>query len=200
MRRPPALAASNAAAWAMGSGNDASGPARSQPVKPWSRKRAAVSASVTLASGSCERSAVAIEPDDRPVPMRRVLGAAADRCDPVGQGEPAGDVEQRSPADLEVADAVGRLRLDQLGRDPLERLGVLHQRDRQVERAQQLGLVGARHRRDQRRAHPAPNRAAHRPRASVPARAPCRSGASHRGGDGARPWASPRPGAAAGDR
>ena len=49
-------------------------------------------------------------------------------------------MEQRPPADLDVPDAVGGLGLDELGGDPLERLGVLHERDRQVERAQQLGL------------------------------------------------------------
>jgi thiol-disulfide isomerase/thioredoxin len=49
---------------------------------------------------------------------------------------PAGDVQQRSPADLDVSDPVGRLRLDQLGGDAFERLGILHEGDRQVECAQ----------------------------------------------------------------
>ena len=85
IRRPPARAASNAAAWASGSGNAASGPARSQPVRPWSRKRAAVSASVTFAVGVVRAQRRRDEPDDGPVPVRRVLRAAADRGDPVGQ-------------------------------------------------------------------------------------------------------------------
>ena len=86
---------------------------------------------------------------------------------PSAERQPAGDVEQRAPADLDVADAVGGLGLDELGGDPLERLGVLHERDRQVERAEQLGLVGARHRRDERGA-PCP---ASRVGASIAARA-----------------------------
>ena len=65
-------------------------------------------------------------------------------------------MQPRSPADLDVADAVGGLRLDELGRDPLERLGVLHQRDREVERAEQLGLRRARHRGDERPRHAEP--------------------------------------------
>ena len=70
------------------------------------------------------------------------LGARDDRPDAVLEGEPARDVEQRTPADLDVADVVGGLGLDEVHRDPLERLGVLQERDRQVEGAQELGLVG----------------------------------------------------------
>ena len=156
IRRPPARAASNAAAWTSGSGKAASGPARSQPVSPCRGSGPRSRPAPTFAAGSCERSAVQISRTTVPVRAAAAAGAGADRGDPVGQRQPAGDVEQRAPADLDVADAVGRLGLDQLGGDPLERLGVLHQRDRQVERAQQLGLVGARHRRDERRRHPGP--------------------------------------------
>ena len=81
---------------------------------------------------------------------------ATDRRDPVGQRQPARDVEQRAPADLDVADVVRGLRGHQLGGDPLECLRVLHQRDRQVEGAQQLGLVGAALGRDERVVHPCP--------------------------------------------
>ena len=35
---------------------------------------------------------------------------------PSASGQPAGDVEERPPADLDVADAVGGLVLDELGR------------------------------------------------------------------------------------
>ena len=79
---------------------------------------------------------------------------AADGGDPVGQRQPARRVEQRPPADLDVADAVRGLRLHQLRRDLLECLGVLEQRDRQVERAEQFLLRGADRRRGQRLVHP----------------------------------------------
>ena len=67
-------------------------------------------------------------------------------------------MEAGTPADLDVAHAVRGLGLDELPRDALERVGVLHQRDRQVERPQQLRLVGARHRGDQGRGHADPVR------------------------------------------
>ena len=66
---------------------------------------------------------------------------------------PAGRVEGRRPADLDVADAVGGLRLDELGGDPGERVAVLEQADRQVERAQELGLRRAVGRGDEHRPH-----------------------------------------------
>ena len=89
---------------------------------------------------------------------RRRVRPATDRRDPVGERQPARDVQQRPPADLDVADVVRGLRGHQLGGDPLERLRVLHQRDRQVEGAQQLGLVGAALGRDERPVHPGPVR------------------------------------------
>ena len=46
-----------------------------------------------------------------------------------------------------------RLVRDHVGRDPLERLGVLHQEDREVERREQLRLVGDLVGRDERAAH-----------------------------------------------
>ena len=55
------------------------------------------------------------------------------------------------------------------------------------------GLVDARHRRDQRRATSRSSRAARRPRGSGRGRGRSRRGASRRGGGGARPSASPRP-------
>ena len=140
IRRPPARAASKAPAWVSGSGKAASGPARSQPVSPRSRKRAAVSAKLDVVLGVVRPQRRADQPDRRPRASRGIGRAGADRRDPIGERQAAGNVQQRTPADLDVADAVGRLRLDELGRDPLEGLLVLHQGDGQVERAEQLGL------------------------------------------------------------
>ena len=80
------------------------------------------------------------ESDDGPGPGRRVGRAPADRRDPVGETQPAHRVEGRPPADLDVADLLGGLRLDELAGHPLERLGILEQGDRQVEPLEQLGL------------------------------------------------------------
>ncbi len=96
------------------------------------------------------------EPDHGPGPGRPGGGAGADRRDPLGERQAAGDVEQGSPADLDVADAIGRLRLHELAGDPLQRLGVLHEGDRQFEGLEQLRLVDARHRRDQGPRHAGP--------------------------------------------
>ena len=96
------------------------------------------------------------EPDHGPGPERGGLRPGTHGADPVGQREAARHMEERTPADLDVADTVGGLGLDELGGDPLERLGVLHQGDRQIEGAQQLGLRCARHRRDQRVRHAEP--------------------------------------------
>ena len=93
-----------------------------------------------------------------PAAFGRLARPATDRCDPVGERQPARDVQQRPPADLDVADVVRGLRGHQLGGDPLERLRVLHQRDRQVEGAQQFGLVGAALGRNERPVHPGPVR------------------------------------------
>ena len=71
---------------------------------------------------------------------RPFVGAVRDGGDDLGGREAGRRVEARRPADLHVADAVGGLGLDELGGDPGERFGVLEQADRQVERAQQLGL------------------------------------------------------------
>ena len=98
------------------------------------------------------------EADGRAAAGRRRARPATDRRDPVGERQAARDVQQRPPADLDVADVVGGLRGHQLGGDPLERLRVLHQRDRQVEGAQQLGLVGAALGRNERPVHPGPVR------------------------------------------
>ena len=73
----------------------------------------------------------------------------AHRGNPIPQRHPAPDMERRAPADLDVADAIGRLRLDELRHDPAECLGVLHQRNRQVERPQQLRLARATFRGDE---------------------------------------------------
>ncbi len=94
--------------------------------------------------------------DDRARASRRAPRTGAHGRDPVRERQPARDVQERPPTDLEVADAVGGLGLDQLGRDALERLGVLEERDREVEGAEQLGLVGAGHRGDERGRHPGP--------------------------------------------
>ena len=154
---------------------------------------AAVSASSTFALRVVRAQRRADQPDLDAGPRRRVPRAARrpPRCRRPRERPPR-DVEQRPPADLDVADVLGGLRLDELGGDPLERLGVLHQRDRQVERREQLGLVACTA--SARRARRASRRvvAAHRRRACGRARARYRSGASRRGGGGARPWASPR--------
>ncbi len=63
-------------------------------------------------------------------------------------------MECRRPADLGVADSIGRLGLDELAGDAFERVGVLHERDRKVEGAEELGLVGGDGRGDQRGGHP----------------------------------------------
>ncbi len=49
-------------------------------------------------------------------------------------------MERGRPLDLHVAHAVGGLVLDQLGGDASQRITVLHQLQRQLERFQQLGL------------------------------------------------------------
>ena len=74
IRRPPARAASNARPWSRGSGNAASGPARSQPVRPRARKRDAASARRTLSDGSWDRRAVAIRRTT--VPVRAAASSA----------------------------------------------------------------------------------------------------------------------------
>ena len=127
------------------------------------------------------------------VPVRAAASArpARHRRDAIRQGEPARDVEQRPPPDLDVADALGGLRLDELGGDPLERLRVLHQRDR-AGRTRGGAPPGRRagHRGDERGPHRRRRPVARRRPASARAPAPSRSGASRRDGGGARPWAS----------
>jgi hypothetical protein len=98
------------------------------------------------------------QPDGRPGPPAGGTSPAADGRDPIVQRQAAGDVEQRSPADLDITDLFGGLGVDQLRGDPFERLGVLHERDRQVEGAEQLGLVGAPLGRDERVEHAGPGR------------------------------------------
>ena len=56
------------------------------------------------------------EPGHDAVPLGGRARPADHGRDPVDEREAARDVEQRAPADLDVADAVGRLRLDQLVR------------------------------------------------------------------------------------
>ena len=120
-----------------------------------------------------------------------VVRAARDRLDHLRRGEAARGVERRSPPDLEVADTLAGLRLDELAADPLERLRVLHQLDRQTKRTQEAppdrGRASARSARAASPRHPAARR---RP-ASGRDRAPSRSGASRRDGGGAPPSASP---------
>jgi hypothetical protein len=70
------------------------------------------------------------------------MARAPRRLDHVAPGQAALGVEERRPADLGVAHVVARLVLGEVGRRPFERLGVLHQGDRQVEGEQKLGLVG----------------------------------------------------------
>ena len=87
-------------------------------------------------------------------PHRRSGRPAADRGDPVGERQAAFGVERRAPADLDVADPVRGLRLDELAGDSFERLGVLEEGDRQVEPLEQLGLRGRPFGRDERVSHP----------------------------------------------
>ena len=79
--------------------------------------------------------------------------AVDDRLDRGAQRQPAADVQRRRPADLDVARAIGGDVLDQLVGDALERLVVLHDRDGQIEGAQQIGLVAAALGRDEPVAH-----------------------------------------------
>ena len=152
--RPPSRATANAAACRVGSGNASSGPARSQPVSPSGRPRTAASASATLSSGSCERIAVQIRRTSTSCSPAASFAPRATASMTVRRGEAARGVERRGPADLEVADALAGLRLDQLAGDPLESLRVLHQLDRQAKGAEELGLVAAGHRGDQLAPHP----------------------------------------------
>ncbi len=80
---------------------------------------------------------------------RRSPAAADDGGDAVAQPEPALAMERGSPADLGVDGALRGHVLDQLAGASLQRLGVLQQRDGQVEGAQQLGLVTTASRSDQ---------------------------------------------------
>ena len=124
-RRPPSRAAANDAAWIGGSGNACSGPARSQPDEALVAEPRGGLGERQVGIGLVRAKRRADQPDRRPGPVGRVLRTTADGRDPVGQRQPARQVEKRSPADLDVAHAVGRLGLDQLAGDPLERVGVL---------------------------------------------------------------------------
>ncbi len=134
-------------------GKRSSWPAQSKPVSPSPTKRTASSAISRFRSGGCERSATAMSRISTPVAAAPRPRARDHRRDPVPQREPALRVQRRRPADLGVARPVRRHVLDQLVRDALQRLGVLHQRDRQVEGAQQLELALAADRSDQAVAH-----------------------------------------------
>ena len=90
------------------------------------------------------------EPDGRTGRSGGPIGPRDDGLDARLEREPAHDMQERSPANLDVADVVRRLRLHEVGRDALERLGILHQRDREIERSEELRLIGATGGRDQR--------------------------------------------------
>ena len=77
----------------------------------------------------------------RPCAGRRPRCPRNDRIDPGFERQPTGDMEEWPPSDLQVANVVGGLVLDQLGGDALEGIGILHQRDGQVERAEQVRLI-----------------------------------------------------------
>ena len=155
--------------WSSGSGKRASGPARStrdqavrDAVRPPCR-----STNSRFASGGCERMRVAMSRTSTPVRLaaaRAPRQVASTTCRPV---RPFCDVEQRRPADLHVAD-VARRALSSTRSPAIRsmRLRVLHQRDREVERAQQLGLVVALLGRDEGAAHPGQGGAARRGAAS----------------------------------
>ena len=87
---------------------------------------------------------------------RRPRSPRHDRIDPGFERQPIGYVEERPPSDLHVANLVGRLVLDQLGRDALEGIGILHQRDGQVEGAEQIRLIRRSRRADEDAAHAGP--------------------------------------------
>jgi len=93
------------------------------------------------------------QPDLDPGPLAGVERTRADGLDTLGKREPLAGMEIRPPADLEIADPVGGLVFDELGGDPRERLRVLEEGDRQLERPQELSLVRAALRRDQGRCH-----------------------------------------------
>ena len=75
---------------------------------------AAVSASSTFPSASWERRAVQIRRTTVPVRVGPAARAGAHGRDAVGQGQAARHVQPWSPADLDVAHAIGGLRLDEL--------------------------------------------------------------------------------------
>jgi hypothetical protein len=70
----------------------------------------------------------------------RLLGGTGDGVDRAVERQPAFEMQRGRPLDLQVAPAVGSLVLDEVGRHSGERLRVLHQRERQFEGAQQVGL------------------------------------------------------------
>ena len=117
IRRPPARAASNARGVEQ---RVREAPPRAGEVPAGQAagrgSGRAVSARLDVGRRVVRAQRGADEPDDRARSAPRAAAAPAhDRRDPVGERQAAGDVEQRPPADLDVADAVGRLGLDQLG-------------------------------------------------------------------------------------
>ncbi len=80
-------------------------------------------------------------------------GAGRHRGDDLGEGQALDGVECRSPAHLGVDRAVAGNVHDELGRCPLQGLRVLEDRQRQIERGQEFGLVAARHRRTEALTH-----------------------------------------------
>ena len=65
-------------------------------------------------------------------------------------------MEVRAPPHLKVGDVLCSFGSHQLLRCAIERLGILQQGDRQVERAQQVGLISTTLGGDERGAHPSP--------------------------------------------
>ena len=140
---PISRARSIASWWIVGSGKRCSGPARStrdEAVGDPVRLEVADEGEVGL--GLVRAHQRRDQPGVDAGGLRREPGAVRRGIHDLPAGEPLGGVEQGRPADLDVADVVARLVLDEVSRDALDGLGVLHQGDREVEGLEQLGLVG----------------------------------------------------------
>ena len=86
------------------------------------------------------------------------LRTGGDGVDHLVQRQPLLEVEPGRPLQLHEPHAVGCLVLHQLRGHPLQRVAVLHDRDRQIERAQQVLLRPGVRGRDQRVEHSVPRR------------------------------------------
>ncbi len=98
-------------------------------------------ATARLVSGGCERRATAISRTRMPVAAIPERAPSTTAWIEVAQVQFAEQVESGSPADLRVPGAIRGDILDQLVRDTRDRRRVLHDRDWEIERLEELGLV-----------------------------------------------------------